>query len=1066
MHDRRVGEVLDERFELLGFAGAGGMGAVYRALDRAAQRVVALKVIDGAEGLGREAELLAAIDHPAVVRYLDHGVTRDGSRFVAMEWITGLDLESWLARGRIEVAQAIALARQVAGALAAIHARGVVHRDVKPANLLLVDDRVDAVKLVDFGIAGELEDLERSDPGVVIGTPEYMAPEALRGDPVDERADVYGLGAVLFRALAGRPVFTGAHRIAILAKVLLEVPAPICDLRPDVPLELEELLGRMLAKDPARRPADGAAVVRAFDELEAAPPTEPGRRGRPAVTAGEQRVSCLVMCSGRGRAGATLPLARLRREDVDVERVAARAGGVLEALPSGGLLVHVARGTPAERAARAASCALAIAAARPGTPIVVATGQVVTTGDSAIGDVIDVHSASRRDAARSSEAGPIDRAAAEVAAAPAGAWVDATTASLLDERFELADADDAGAGGGVAGTGSSPRLELPVSASGSWRAAPRWYRLVGERDAIAPVRLFMGRPAPCVGRAPELAALAAALEDAFDAPRARAVLVTAPPGLGKSRLVHELLAAPRAREATVLGARGDVARAGSPFALVSSLLAAAARTGVAGADRVAAMVHEHDAGGRAADPAVMTDAIRAAWCDWLAAVARRPLVIVVEDLHWGDLPSLRLVDAALGALAAQPVLVVATARPEVRDLFPSLWSARDVWELRLGRLARRAAEQLVRATLGDVDAELVAALVARAAGHPFHLEELVRAVAGGAGPDALPETVLGMVQARLDVLGAAARRVLRAASVFGESFTSDGVAALVGDAVPRDALARCITELCDQENRDAHRPRARVPPRARARGGVRDAAGARPRGRAPRRRAVARGHRLQRRGDARAIASIAAARRSARCASSGAPPSRRSTARTSCARPRSSSARCAAAPTTPSTATCARSRPRSRCGAASSRSRPSARCPRRSYSSPGRRRGSARCRTRSRRSASAARTRASPSSSTARRRRSCTTRPTRARRAARARRRCAAGSRSCTGRTTEATSRGRSGASTRSRPRCSTRSTPAGCSACARSRRGCTGATSIARSRRSACRSTRSRRRARGGRCA
>nr|HEX4315028.1 protein kinase [Kofleriaceae bacterium] len=853
VHDRRVGDVLDGRFEILGFAGAGGMGAVYRALDRTTGRVVALKVVDPAAEMGREAELLASIDHPGVVRCFDYGVARDGARFVVMEWITGVDLEAWLAHGRAEVGQVLELARQVATALAAIHARGVVHRDVKPANLLLVerdgadgggiDDRVDAVKLVDFGIAGELADLERSEPGLVIGTPEYMAPEALRGDTVDARADVYSLGAVMFRALAGRPVFTGANRIAVLAKVLLEVPPAICELRPDVPLEVEELLARMLAKDPARRPADGAEVVRVLGELAAVGAGEQVRRGRPAVTAGEQRLSCLVLCAGRGRAGATMPLARLRREDVDVERAAARAGGVLEGLPSGGLLVHVDRGTPAERAARAASCALAIAAVRPGTPVVVATGQVVTAG----GAIIDAPSTPRgaggsgraaapgvaaTGATTRREAGAIDRAAAELASIAPGVWIDETTASLLDERFEVAEDD--GGDGGAGGDGGGPRGELSAtaSASGGWRAAPRWWRLVAERDAIAPVRLFMGKRAPCVGRAAELAALAAVLDDAFESPRARTVIVSGPPGLGKSRLVHELLATPRARDAAALGARGDAARAGSPFALASSLLASAARLapgddaaarraklrariardGAGDPDRIADVLGDivggvHAAAGdaaaavdaRAADPTVLTDAIRAAWCDWLAAAARRPLVIVVEDVQWGDLPSLRLFDAALAALAAQPVLAIATARPEVRTAFPDLFAARDPWELRLGRLAGRAAEELVRAALPAADTSTVAELVARAGGHPFHLEELVRAIAAGAGPTALPATVLGMVQARLDVLDRDARRVLRAASVFGEAFEADGAAALVGDAVPGDQLARCLDALCEQE---------------------------------------------------------------------------------------------------------------------------------------------------------------------------------------------------------------------------------------------------------------------------
>ena len=558
MYDLRVGDVIDTRFELLGFAGAGGMGAVFRALDRTLGRVVALKLVDplgddDAARIQREAELLASIDHPGVVRCLDHGVTRAGARFLVMEWVTGVDLESWLARGKLSWEHALQLARRVAEALAAVHARGVVHRDIKPANLLLVDDSVDAVKLVDFGVAGEVDDLEHSDPGMIVGTPGYMAPEALRGDPVDARADVYGLGAVLFRALAGRAVFTGAQRLAILAKVLLEVPPPICDLRSDVPIEMEELLGRMLAKDPARRPPDGAAMVRALRDVEAADPVDPGvGRKRAAVTFGEQRVTCIVLCGRRARAEVTVRIKKTELsslEHVDVERAASKVGGVLEVLPSGSLLIHFDSGTPAERATRAASCALAVAGLRPGTSIVVATGVVVKSGPAAVGQVID-------------------RAAAELATSPPGVWVDPTTAALLDQRFAVEDRAAAA---------------IDLTTSGNWRVHEPWKQLVGEQQgAIAPVRLFMGKPSPCVGRAAELTTLEAVLDDAWTAPRARVVLLTAPPGIGKSRLVRELLS--RAREATVIGARGELVRAGAPFGLASRLLAHA--TGIADTDDV------------------------------------------------------------------------------------------------------------------------------------------------------------------------------------------------------------------------------------------------------------------------------------------------------------------------------------------------------------------------------------------------------------------------------------------------------------------------------------------------
>ncbi|AUX48067.1 uncharacterized protein SOCE26_095940 [Sorangium cellulosum] len=168
-------------------------------------------------------------------------------------------------------------------------------------------------------------------------------------------------------------------------------------------------------------------------------------------------------------------------------------------------------------------------------------------------------------------------------------------------------------------------------------------------------------------------------------------------------------------------------------------------------------------------PGLMADRIQEAYVDYARAVTdAQPMLVVLEDLHWGDAPSVRSFGQALRELRDQPFVVVAFARPEVHDLFPRLWTAQGCSEVRLRPLPARAAELLVRSALGkDVDAQTVAALVEQADGNTFYLEELIRAVAEGRA-GALPETVLGMVEARLAALGAEERRLLRAASVFGE----------------------------------------------------------------------------------------------------------------------------------------------------------------------------------------------------------------------------------------------------------------------------------------------------------
>jgi tetratricopeptide (TPR) repeat protein len=194
-----------------------------------------------------------------------------------------------------------------------------------------------------------------------------------------------------------------------------------------------------------------------------------------------------------------------------------------------------------------------------------------------------------------------------------------------------------------------------------------------------------------------------------------------------------------------------------------------------------------------ADPSRLADALRQAWETLLLGLtARGPLVLALEDLHHADAPSVRLVDAALTRLRDRPFMVLALARPELSTLFPTLWAGRDVQELPLGPLSVRACERLARAVLPET--EDLSVLVERAEGNPFFLEELARAVAEGRG-DALPGSVVAMALARLEAAAPGARRVLRAASVYGRTFTAEGVEALSGELPVRPWLA----ELAAQE---------------------------------------------------------------------------------------------------------------------------------------------------------------------------------------------------------------------------------------------------------------------------
>jgi hypothetical protein len=435
--------------------------------------------------------------------------------------------------------------------------------------------------------------------------------------------------------------------------------------------------------------------------------------------------------------------------------VAAANGGRLESLPGATAVLLASQRVATDQARTAARCALALARELPGVAMALDIGR-------------------RR---------MIDQLTAKLA--HGGIRVGANLAGLLDARFVVAGD----------GHGLVLHRELP-----------------GDDEA----RTLLGQPTPFVGRDQELATLTGIFDGCARDGEARAVLVVAPPGMGKSRLRQELT---RRLPVEVWVGRGDPMRAGAPFSLLGEAIRKAA--GITGDEPLeerrrllAARVARHTEPARAPglaefigemagtpfpadslalktarrDPRLLGDQMRAAFHEWLEAeCAQNPVVIVLEDLHWGDAPTVKFIDSTLEALAERPLLVLAFARPEVREQFPELWADRGIQIVTLGQLSRRAAERLVRQALPRLSAEDAARLVERAGGNAFYLEELVRHVAGGGG-ESLPETVVAMVEARLQALPGDARRALRAGSVFGEVFWRGAVRTLIGGAEPDAAL--------------------------------------------------------------------------------------------------------------------------------------------------------------------------------------------------------------------------------------------------------------------------------------
>jgi eukaryotic-like serine/threonine-protein kinase len=269
------GALIAGRYRLASHLGAGSMGQVWRARDERLEREVAIKVVDLASASGpvtadqfrREVLATAALNHPAIVTIFDGGV--DGHvAFLVMELLAGESVAQRLARGPLGVAEAIRAASEVARALEATHGVGVVHRDIKPGNVMLLAGG--GFKVLDFGIArlsGE------TDAGVqhVIGTAAYMSPEQAMGRLVGAPSDIYSLGCLIVAMLAGRPPFVGATAVDIAQQQAAAMPPRLRQLRPDAPAALDHLVSLMLAKDPAARPAAGP-IARELATLAAGTP--------------------------------------------------------------------------------------------------------------------------------------------------------------------------------------------------------------------------------------------------------------------------------------------------------------------------------------------------------------------------------------------------------------------------------------------------------------------------------------------------------------------------------------------------------------------------------------------------------------------------------------------------------------------------------------------------------------------------------------------------------------------------------------------------------------------------
>src|SRR5215813_5035275 len=256
--DTLIGTVFDGRYRIIRKLGAGGMADVYLAEDQELGRQVAIKILNDRhaaddsfiERFRREAKNAAGLSHPNIVSIYDRGEA-EGTYYIAMEFLDGRSLKELIVgRGPAPIKTAIDYARQILAAVGFAHKHGIVHRDIKPHNVLVGPEG--RLKVTDFGIARSGAS-QMTEVGSIIGTAQYLSPEQARGAPVDQTSDLYSVGVVLYEMLTGQVPFTGDTPLEIAMKHLSEVPKPPSELRPDVPHDLDSVVLRALAKDPADR---------------------------------------------------------------------------------------------------------------------------------------------------------------------------------------------------------------------------------------------------------------------------------------------------------------------------------------------------------------------------------------------------------------------------------------------------------------------------------------------------------------------------------------------------------------------------------------------------------------------------------------------------------------------------------------------------------------------------------------------------------------------------------------------------------------------------------------------
>ncbi len=770
---------LDERFVIEHSVGEGASGIVYKATNLRDHQAVALKlfhhrdeneeqlVLEERPSLAlaqSEFQVLGYINHPGVVSAVDVGWLHDGhSAYLATEWIEGLELHRHHQVTPFSIREIMGLGVLLCRALSAVHDCGVVHQDIKPANILMQARTPDSdilpqlvvePVLIDFGIAALGP---RNRPR---GTPAYMSPEQARGgDTLDHRSDLYSLGATLFELLVGRPPHQGANPLATLAR-LATTPAPrVSSFRADVSSRVDDLIDQLLQTDPSRRPATAMEAEALFCKcLHETPESNRPAEVSSRLGVGATRLVTTVVAMNLSEAAM-----KAARDEV--------SGRGAEAVQLGDRAVVAHLGVEHATGGEAnAALNLGQILAASGASVGIASGRA-RLGEAYGGGVRPVGEV-------------VDRAANLAREATIGQILsDATTTELGRGAFEFKMRTDGSA-------------------------------IVGDRlDGFALQR----GGAPFVGRDAELAQVLSAYERAETDHHPMIVSLSGPPGIGKSRLQRECIArissraeAPRvivhksgayARRQT-LGAAADILRrllelpqSAAPEEIQDAIVDRL------GPDTMNDLTEENRAllsgllSGRTfpekVDPVAARDAL---WLTMTELVTRvlsnEPVVLVTEDLQWADPESVVWIDHLLGRSSRHTLFIISCVRPAFWETEGERYKQRDHLRIDLRPISNHSVRMIAESVLGaqapTVDIE---SLSLRAGGSPLFAEELARLAASGKGSNA--PTIEAAIEASLDALDPVSRQALSHLSVLGLSCWDLALDALFGSDA-RDVLKTLV----------------------------------------------------------------------------------------------------------------------------------------------------------------------------------------------------------------------------------------------------------------------------------